>query len=94
MEAMSLGRPVVSTFVAGIPELVLEGQCGWLAPAGDVDRLAAALKHCLLTDGPGLARLGQAARERAIARHDIDVQAKDLVALFNAGESNSSAHLR
>jgi colanic acid/amylovoran biosynthesis glycosyltransferase len=93
MEAMSLGRPVVSTFVAGIPELVLEGQCGWLAPAGDVDRLAAALKHCLLTDGPGLARLGQAARERAIARHDIDVQAKDLVALFNAGESNSSAHL-
>ena len=35
MEALALGRPVISTWVAGIPELVESGKCGWLVPAGD-----------------------------------------------------------
>ena len=33
MEAMALRRPVLSTYVAGIPELVRHGQEGWLVPA-------------------------------------------------------------
>ena len=40
MEAMALRRPVISTFVAGIPELVRPGEHGWLVPAGDVEALA------------------------------------------------------
>ncbi len=36
MEAMALRRPVLSTFVAGIAELVRPGLDGWLVPAGDV----------------------------------------------------------
>ena len=40
MEALALGRPVISTYVAGIPELVEPGQCGWLVPAGSVEALA------------------------------------------------------
>ena len=39
MEAMALRRPVISTFVGGIPELVHSGEHGWLVPAGDVDGL-------------------------------------------------------
>jgi glycosyltransferase involved in cell wall biosynthesis len=35
MEAMALCRPVISTYVAGIPELVCAGEHGWLVPAGD-----------------------------------------------------------
>ena len=35
MEAMALRRPVISTYVAGIPELVRDGEHGWLVPAGD-----------------------------------------------------------
>ena len=41
MEAMALRRPVISTFVAGIPELVAPGEHGWLVPAGDVEALVA-----------------------------------------------------
>lgn len=84
MEAMSLGRPVVATFVAGIPELVLEGQCGWLAPAGDVERLADALRACLKADGLQLLDMGRAAHRRALERHDIDTQASRLVRLLAA----------
>jgi colanic acid/amylovoran biosynthesis glycosyltransferase len=39
MEAMALRRPVISTFVAGIAELVQPGEHGWLVPAGDVETL-------------------------------------------------------
>ena len=35
MEALALGRPVISTYVAGIPELVEPGKTGWLPLAGD-----------------------------------------------------------
>src|SRR5439155_25631775 len=47
MEALALGRPVVTTYVAGIPELVRDGAHGWLVPAGSVDDLAAALREML-----------------------------------------------
>ena len=78
MEAMALGRPVITTFVAGIPELVTHGQSGWLVPAGDVDALADALEACIQASTEDLERMGRAARERALARHDIDVEAGKL----------------
>ena len=39
MEALALGRPVVTTAIAGIPELVESGQTGWLVPAGSAEAL-------------------------------------------------------
>jgi glycosyltransferase involved in cell wall biosynthesis len=78
MEAMALRRPVLSTFVAGIPELVIAGECGWLFPAGDVDALAQAMQECLAASPSVLDAMGVAARERALARHDIDVEAGKL----------------
>src|SRR6266851_4124657 len=47
MEAMALRRPVISTFIAGIPELVCPGEHGWLVPAGDVEALVEAIKECI-----------------------------------------------
>ena len=47
MEAFALGRPVISTYIAGIPELVEPGACGWLVPAGSVDALARAMREAL-----------------------------------------------
>ena len=82
MEAMALGRPVVTTYVAGIPELVRNGESGWLVPAGDVEGLTEALRKCLAKTPSELAQLGKRAREQVLQRHSIDVEAGKLAALF------------
>ena len=84
MEAMALGRPVVATFVAGIPELVETGTNGWLVPAGDVDALVGAMRTCLETSLEKLATMGVAARARVAARHDVNREAARLAQLFAA----------
>lgn len=82
MEAMALRRPVLSTFVAGISELVRPGVDGWLVPAGDVQALATAIRECLGTAPELLARMGHAAHDRVVARHSVAVQAAKLAELF------------
>ncbi|HSX88745.1 MAG TPA: glycosyltransferase, partial [Pseudomonas sp.] len=64
MEAMALRRPVLTTYVAGIPELVHPGENGWLFPAGAVEELAAALADCLAQPPEVLQRMGDAAYGR------------------------------
>ena len=84
MEAMTLRRPVVATFIAGIPELVRDGETGWLIPAATVDELANAMEDCLSKTPEELQRLGENAYRRAIASHSIDAQAAHLAELFRA----------
>jgi glycosyltransferase involved in cell wall biosynthesis len=84
MEAMALGRPVITTYIAGIPELVTQGETGWLIPAGDVQALADAMRAVLMHDDMRLATIGARARERALARHSIDTEAGKLAAHFRA----------
>lgn len=47
IEAMAHGCSVISTRVGGIPEVMDQGACGWLADAGDVAGLADAITDCL-----------------------------------------------
>jgi colanic acid/amylovoran biosynthesis glycosyltransferase len=82
MEALALGRPVISTYVAGIPELVVDGESGWLVPAGDVDALASTMKRAVLADPEQLARMGNTGRTRVLAHYDVDGNARALGALF------------
>jgi glycosyltransferase involved in cell wall biosynthesis len=82
MEALALGRPVISTYVAGIPELVVPGVCGWLVPAGSVEALAAAMREALLAPVEHLERLGRAGRARAAQRHNGVTEAAKLAALI------------
>jgi glycosyltransferase involved in cell wall biosynthesis len=82
MEAMALRRPVISTYVAGIPELVIPGQHGWLIPAGDVDALVQALQELLNTPASVLAEMGSDCRERVVAFHNVDMEAEKLHKLF------------
>jgi glycosyltransferase involved in cell wall biosynthesis len=91
MEAMALRRPVISTYVAGIPELVRDGESGWLVPAGDVDALARAIADALDASVDTLARLGEAAHARVLARHDIDTEAAKLASLFAASAASHAA---
>jgi glycogen(starch) synthase len=67
LEAMSAGRPVVASRVSGIPEVVLDGETGWLVPREDPGALAAALRELLL-DPAEAARRGSAGAARCAAR--------------------------
>jgi colanic acid/amylovoran biosynthesis glycosyltransferase len=78
MEAMALQRPVISTYVAGIPELVDAGATGWLVPAGDVTALARAMSEALETPVEKLAAMGARGRDIVIKRHDIATEAGKL----------------
>jgi glycosyltransferase involved in cell wall biosynthesis len=82
MEAMALRRPVISTYVAGIPELVAPGEHGWLVPAGDVEALAQVMQTCLDAPPEVLTRMGAAARKRALKRHGANESATRLKGLF------------
>ncbi|MDO8903164.1 glycosyltransferase family 4 protein [Hydrogenophaga sp.] len=82
MEAMALGRPVLTTSIAGIPELVRHGIDGWLVPAGDVEALVDMLAVALATPTHQLQDMGRAARSRVIERHSIDTEATKLHRLF------------
>ncbi len=84
MEAMALRRPVISTYVAGIPELITPGETGWLVPAAAITPLVQAMEECLSTPADALQRMGETAYRRVIERHDIDVEAAKLVRLFES----------
>lgn len=87
MEAMALARPVVSTYVAGIPELVQNGDNGWLVAAGDVEALVSALREVMEAEPSKLNQMGQKARRRVIERHDIDTEAAKLLSMIEASKT-------
>ncbi len=84
MEALALGRPVVTTAIAGIPELVQSGVTGWLVPAGSVDALATAMREALETVPERLAEMGRAGVVLVAKDHDAAREAAKLTALFRS----------
>ena len=69
MEALALGRPVVSTSIAGIPELLRNGENGWVIPSGCMEDLVRALRELLEADGDRLNELGRARTSQTSASH-------------------------
>jgi glycosyltransferase involved in cell wall biosynthesis len=63
LEAGAAGVPTVATAVGGIPEVIDDGQSGWLVPAGDAAALAGRI-IALLDDDAQRQAMGQAARDR------------------------------
>lgn len=82
MEAMSLKRAVISTYIAGIPELIKHNENGWLCVAGDVDDLTQTLQRALSTPIERLQEMGESAYKAVISRHDIDIEAAKLASHF------------
>jgi len=69
LEAMSCEVPVVATRVGGIPEVVVDGEGGYLTEVGDTSDMAARILH--LIDHPDEARkMGQSGRRRALEKFD------------------------
>ena len=86
MEAMAAGLPVISTPLAGVPEMVQDGSNGYLVPERDPAALAAAIEK-LIDDPERARRLGARGREIAREKFSIEESARQLRALFLEGVS-------
>jgi len=85
MEALALYRPVITTYVAGIPELVKNDKNGWLIPAGDVDALTSAMKQLLPVDSDKLLAMGRNGHEAVNKQHNIEIEAAKLARYIEQG---------
>lgn len=81
METLAVGRPVIATAIAGIPELV-DDRNGWLIPCGSVEALAAAMNAALDAAPERLRAMGEVGRARVAALHDPDINAGKLAGLL------------
>jgi len=89
LEAMSSARPVVSTRLAGIPELVVDGETGVLVSPGDTAALTCALEQ-LLRDPELRLRFGRAGRARIEQHFRIEDTVAPLLKLFERTSTNSA----
>ena len=83
IEALAAGRPVVATRVGGVPDVVREGEDGFLVEPGDVDGLADRLAR-LAADPELRERLGAAGRGRVIPRYSVERLVDDVDRLYRS----------
>lgn len=81
MEALAIGRPVIATAIAGIPELVDE-ECGWLIPAGSLHHLVEAMHLAIGADISSICDKGLIGRARVLKEHDALTNAAALADIF------------
>lgn len=90
MEALALYRPVITTYVAGIPELVKNQDNGWLIPAGDSMKLASAMSELLNANSAQLLTMGINGYNAVKEQHDINIEVKKLALLFTENSAVES----
>jgi colanic acid/amylovoran biosynthesis glycosyltransferase len=86
LEAFALHRPVIATFIGGIPEVVEAGVNGWLAPAGSVEHLQAAMREALHASVETLEWMGRNGAIRASQQFRSEDAARQLLTRFQAAE--------
>ncbi len=94
MEALALGRPVIATQIAAIPELVRPGETGWLAPAGNIDALTQAMRQALTAPVAELAAMGRCGRQLVAQRHDAQTECGRLEALIEQSVRRAASGYR
>ena len=82
MEAFARRTPVVTTNIAGVPELVTP-DTGWLVPAGDIVSLVTAISACLNTDLETQHQKVDLAYAAVAQRHNADTEAQKLMQAIN-----------
>ena len=83
LEAMLAGLPVVATRVSAIPEIVIDGETGVLAPAGDAEAVAAAVS-ALLGDVERRQVLGAAGRRRAQQEFSVSRMTERTISVYES----------
>jgi len=92
IEALAAGRPVVTTDVGGVGDVVRDGVDGYLVDVGDADAMASRLAE-IAGDPELAARLGASGRSRVIERYAVTRLVDDVDRLYRsllAGTSSSS----
>lgn len=84
LEAMFARRAVVATAVGGVPDLIVDGESGWLVPPEDASALAAALTAACAAPEERSRRAGNAARF-ALAHHEVEATTERLLAFYRDG---------
>jgi len=81
LEAMLASKPVVATAVDGNPEVVLNGEAGFLVPPADPSALAVQMNHCI--ENPQLVeQLGANARQRVLTHFSNERMIESVEALY------------
>jgi len=88
MEACALRRPVLTTYIAGIPELIHHSESGFLIPAGSVDAIATMLLDLLEMDASALNAIGENAYKCVYKDHNIHTECVRLKSLFQTAVDN------
>jgi glycosyltransferase involved in cell wall biosynthesis len=83
IEALAAGKPVVATRVGGVPDVVRDGEDGFLVAPGDVDELAERLV-ALAADPELRTRMGAAGRERVLPRYSVARLVDDVDRLYRS----------
>jgi glycosyltransferase involved in cell wall biosynthesis len=82
LEAMAMGKPVVATAVAGVPEQVVDGETGFLVPPNNAVDLANALR-AVAAHGALRARMGEQAKERYDRRFTAEIAVNRYLELYD-----------
>ena len=82
MESFALARPVISTRIAGIPELVESGVNGWLINSGNLEELVGAIREALHTPVDRLFNMGKEGRRVVLEKHNSLIEAEKLANLI------------
>ncbi|MFT4539649.1 MAG: colanic acid/amylovoran biosynthesis glycosyltransferase [Planctomycetota bacterium] len=93
MESYALWRPVLSTYIAGIPELVEPGNNGWLVPAGSSQELTDALRELYQKPVSELSEMGRRGAERVRFQHDSKKEGRRLAGFFKGYHSQQVPEL-
>ena len=83
LEAMAEGLPVIATSVGGLPEIVEDGQTGYLVPPSDITALTRRLRMLILDPKRGRA-MGAAGRERARIHFSVDRVVAQMAAIYDS----------
>ena len=83
LEAMALGVPVLSTRVSAIPEVVIDGETGWLVPPRDADAIAVALREAL-EHPPLLMARGRAGRQRLDTQFTVEHMVEQTIDVYRS----------
>jgi N-acetyl-alpha-D-glucosaminyl L-malate synthase BshA len=72
LEAMACEVPVIASRVGGLPEVVTDGETGYLSPVGDIDKMGNDTAR-LVEDDALRIEMGKRARESALSRYSTDL---------------------